>query len=231
MVYKPGSADDRNWHVIAYLSFHRSRAYAVRDNKAAVTAADRYAAAIAGQATRVAAIQAGHGQVVEPVRIGRDVELGSWVDPVQTNKFSKAAEKVTGFRRTDELRRLGKRGTLTDHHVAAGYKLRDDHELSEGAQMGGAQMTVRISTSSPGATTCQLDAIARFRAAIQAIGKSQADVVIAVVLLNQTVTTWSERRGMALSRATGYLEGAMDRLVDHYQDVLTSSDIDQAREA
>ena len=36
-----------------------------------------------------------------------------------------------GFRRVDELKRLGKRGTLTDHHVAAGYKLRDDHNSAK----------------------------------------------------------------------------------------------------
>ena len=72
---------------------HRSLAYAARAAKAGAEAAKRYDEAIAAAPSRIAEINAGQAQPVEPVRIGRDVELGEWVAPVQDNKYRPASRR------------------------------------------------------------------------------------------------------------------------------------------
>lgn len=222
------AAPQHDAHVRAYLV---RRLRQVQHESRQTRAASGYAAALAAAPARVAAIAAGHAQEIEPVRFKRDVERRPWVDPEQTNKFTKEPQLVHGFRRIDEMVRLQKRGTLTFEHLAAGMKLRDDFELSEEARIGTSPAMVRLSSTGTGATQIQLDAIVRYRNAVRSVGQTQTGIVITVVLENRTVTAWAEKRGMSLTRATGYLEGAMDRLVDHYRHDLTSSDIDRARDA
>ena len=215
-------------HVRAYLVRKLRR---VQHENRQRKAAERYTAAVAAEPLRVAAIAAGQAMPVEPVRHGRDVEKRPWVDPEQTNSFSKEPQRVHGFRRIDELVRLQRRGTLTLDHLAAGLKLREDFELSEGVRIGATPLVVRVSNPVGGATQVQLDALTRYRNAIRAVGQTQSGIVIAVVLENRTVTTWAEKRAMSITRATGYLEGAMDRLFDHYKHDITAADMDHARDA
>lgn len=189
-----------------------------------------YAAALAAAPARVRAIEEGQAQPIEPVRYGRDVVAGEWTDPVQTNKFSKAPERVRGFRRTDALVTLLKRGTITERHVAVGFKLRDDHELSEGARIGGQRSEIRGGGDASGPADVQLAACARFRAAIQAVGKTVSGMVVHIVLNNQTIASWAEMKGMSASVATGYLISGLDRLQDHYEPSMDPRDLERARD-
>ena len=215
-------------HVRVYL---RIKLRAAQVARAASEAADRYEAAIAGQEDRVKAIASSQAHPIEPVRYQRDVAPAVWTDPEQRNKFSKTPEKVVGFRRVDEMVRLEKRGTITKLHLAAGIKLRDDYEIGELGGRQGLDLT-EIRTGGDGGTPSQvrLDALARYRGAVQAVGPRLSTIMLHVVISNGTVTSWAERRVMSLSRATGYLEAAMDRLADHYDPHVQLADIERAEE-
>jgi hypothetical protein len=195
----------------------------------AQSVADGYQSSLESVHARVAEIAVAQSETIEPVRYGRDVTASKWVDPVQANQFAKTPEKVKGFRRIDTLVRLLAGGTLTKEHVAAGFRLRDDYEVSEGARPGSERSEIRGSGTG-GPLDAQLAAVARYRAAIQAVGKIPSAMVLHVVLDNRSITAWAEPRGMSVSSATGYLLCGMDRLQEHYGHSIEHRDIQRVED-
>ncbi len=212
-------------HVFAY---QRVLLQKLRDQRRVRETAERYDAAVAAEPDRVKLINDGQAQVIEPVRFKRDVERQSWIDPEQRNKFSKTPEKVVGFRRIDALVRLQRGGTINERHLAAAIKLRDDFEIGDGARPGCDRVVAGGQGQNPGGPTDrQIDAMARYRAAVQAVGKTLSGILLHVVLENRTVKDWAEKRSRSLNSSTGYFVAAMDRLLDHYGDDLTHDDLER----
>lgn len=211
-----------------HLIFHNGKDCRLLNRAPGVAAG--YREAISLEPVRVAEISAAQSQTIEVVRYNRDVVVGEWVDPEQTNKFSKTPEKVRAFRRVDTLVRLLAGGTLTKEHVAAGFRLRDDYELAEGARPGSERSEVR-GTNVGGPADAQIAAVARYRNAVQAVGKSLCSMVLHVVLDNRSITAWAEPRGKSVSECTGYLLAGMDRLVEHYGEALSAHELSRAEEA
>jgi len=144
------------------------------------------------------------------------VERAAWDDPDDTGRRGTYVRMVHGYRRSDPLITLHRRSPreVTQQHLQAAERLRDDYEISEGVNLG------KGSGGDAGPLDVQLDARTRYRTAVTAVGPSLCAVLLPVVLSAWTVKEWAEDRGMSETKAAGYLIAALDRLQDHYNPVV-----------
>lgn len=136
---------------------------------------------------------------------GPRVESARWRDPADMDVRARAPREIAGFRVVDTMQRLYLDGDLTATDMAATTRLEDDYEIGEGARPGYARPEVGSeSVVSYGPDGRQLDALARYRAAVQAIGLRHSAVLLPVVLAN------AEADDLPALRA------ALDALAAHY---------------
>lgn len=125
-----------------------------------------------------------------------------------------------GYRRADPLTRMhGKApGMVTRVHLAAARKFSEDYEVGDlGASMsGGVTEHVDGGGSTPEVSERRLDAIARYRAACDAIGPSMRTAVQLVVLHRRSMADIASLLAMPETRASGWLLAGLDRLADFY---------------
>lgn len=142
-----------------------------------------------------------------------------WDEPKETGRVENYlrggksyVRQVQGFRRADPILALHRRSPneFTRQHVQAAERLRDDHEIGQGVNLGLG------SGGGLGPADAQLDAMARYRAAVQALGPRLWAIVDPVVIHWQTVAWWAEKFGRSEHKAAGYLIAALDALHDHY---------------
>jgi len=144
------------------------------------------------------------------------VERAAWDDPDDTGRRGSYVRMVHGYRRSDPLITLHRRSPreITQQHLQAAERLRDDYEIGEGVNLG------KGSGGETGPLDVQIDARTRYRAAVAAVGPSLCAILLPVVLSAWTVKQWAEDRGMSETKASGYLTAALDRLQDHYNPVV-----------
>lgn len=151
------------------------------------------------------------------------VEPGEWRDPEDAAAMERGADgkrrarTVRGFRVSDPILHLHRRAPseVTEEHVRASTRLRDDFEIGMGVRNGRVPGDV-AGGGGVGPTTAQLDALGRWRAATRAVGDRLCDVLLPVVLEGRTVAALAERRAVSAHRMQGYLVAALDRLAEHY---------------
>ena len=152
--------------------------------------------------------------LVPAIQLANDAVMrDAWDDPTDTGRRGTYVRMVHGYRRSDPLITLHRRSPreITVQHLRAAERLRDDHELGEGVNLGvGAG-------GEAGPLDVQLSARSRYRAAVAAVGPSLCAILLPVVLSAWTVKQWSEERGMSETKAAGYLIAALDRLRDYYE--------------
>ena len=172
------------------------------------------------QRFRIAGMMPGkQGPDVKVIHRQPIAERGEWADPADTNTRSKAPRSVLGYRRADPLRTMHVRGDLiTKEHLNAAERLRDDAEIANGARPGAEKSEVRGGFCSGGPGDQQLDAMARYRAALGACGHGTkaCQLMCAVVLSGQDVSSWSEACGMSRHVGVGMLVATLDLLQMHY---------------
>jgi len=158
------------------------------------------------------------GELVVPAAqvVNGAVERATWDDPDDTGRRGSYVRMVHGYRRSDPLITLHRRSPreVTQQHLQAAERLRDDYEISEGVNLG------KGSGGEAGPMDVQIDARTRYRAAVAAVGPSLCAILLPVVLSAWTVKQWAEDRGMSETKASGYLIAALDRLQDHYNPVV-----------
>ena len=161
-----------------------------------------------------------NGKVVEQVKVIREaiVQRAHWDDPADQNERSKTARQVHHVRRVDPLLVLQGRGdVVTDRHIHAAERYRDDFEIASGARPGYERGETRSSSNPGGPTEAQMGALARYRAATSSVSEKQARILAAVVLRGQDVTAYARGAEISRHRAMGHLEAALDGLVDFYE--------------
>lgn len=137
-----------------------------------------------------------------------------WDDPDDTRTVgSRTVRQVHGFRRADPLVSLHKRSPrdVTEQHLRAAERLRDDWEMSQGARRKSG-----TGNGDVGIITAQMMAATRYRAAVAAMGASLWSILRLIVLDGWTVRAWALKFGWKEHRAAGYLIAALDALHDHY---------------
>lgn len=176
-------------------------------------------------------------QLARARRVGRDigvkdgVDFGpmgrpgtvvmEWRDPADMNRQTKNPKTIRGSRRVDILVTMMKRGSPIDlWHVAGANSWRLDYEIGiEGAHPGRDPDAPARDPHGPASDpeAARLDALGRFRRAMQAVGQSLSAVLVHVVLVGQDVTTFAKWKGIKQEHAMGYLVAALDRLVEFYE--------------
>ena len=115
-----------------------------------------------------------------------------WDDPDDTGRRNSThARAVHGFRRADPILALHRRSPneFTRQHVQACERLRDDHEIGQGVNLGLG------SGGGLGPADAQMDAMARYRAAVRALGPRLWAIVDPVVIHWHTVAWWAAKFG------------------------------------
>ena len=171
------------------------------------------------QIRRQRGIASMHGTevLVPATQLVNDVVMrAEWDDPNDTGRRGTYTRMVHGYRRSDPLITLHRRSPreYTDQHLRAAERLRDDYEISEGVSLEKGQ------GGEAGPLDVQLDARARYRAAVQAVGPRLCTILLPVVLSSWTMKRWAEERDMSETKAAGYLIAALDRLHDFFNPVI-----------
>jgi hypothetical protein len=146
-------------------------------------------------------------------------ERAEWDDPSDQNTRSKTSRQVLGFRRCDPLITLNKRSPkeITEHHLTAVERFRDDHEIAQGATGGGDITGVRGFALSSGPSERQLIAMDAYRGALDGVGRRLGQILVSVALNGCDLKTYAERTAQSEHVVKGYLIAALDRLVDVYE--------------
>jgi len=143
-----------------------------------------------------------------------------WDDPADPNTSgARTARQVSGYRRTDPLQLLHRRGAhVTKEMLQDAERYRDDFEVGALGAKGGGGVSIGIAGSGVGGfTDRQAMALARYRAANKAVGR-EAEAVLGDIVLGLTdLTTWAEAHGVTRQHATGLLVAAMRSLRHHYE--------------
>ena len=169
----------------------------------------------------------------EPVLRGKDdtrgedvlreavVEATDWKDPDDTDSArarGHGARSIHGWRsvRTiDVLHRHSPR-EITAAHVKAAGRLLSDYEIGiEGASNGRSYDRVD-GAASGGISGIRLDALRRYREAMDVCGVEGARVLGWVVIDNLSVAKIADKLGLHRDRAHGRLYAALERLREHY---------------
>jgi hypothetical protein len=144
------------------------------------------------------------------------VEQTQWRDPEDNNVLRKEARLISGYRRVDELRRLHERGQVTEKQLQAAEKFLIDYEISDGARPAYSVSGVHVDAAASGPNDVQMLAARRYREATQAIGKHASAVLFVAVMGNLNMHALSERFRVPDYVALGWLQAALERLVEHY---------------
>ena len=139
---------------------------------------------------------------------------GEVVIPDQENP----KQDVIVRRRASTIERLVSTGTLRVRHKLAAEKLYFAYVVGQGVA---AEEPTGLPSSIPGwmmanLSDRQLEALKEYKDAEKALGPSQAQAVIPIVLYDLTVDELARSLQMRKQRAFGYLKAGMDRLADHY---------------
>jgi len=149
------------------------------------------------------------------------VEPAQWKDPADTGTAARmyGSRTVQGWRRVSTIKSLHETSgrEITAAHVKAAERLLGDYEIGiEGAVQSGTPSERVDGGSSAGISGARLDAMKRYRQAMEAIGATAALIVCKVVLDNWTVTELAAALGIHRDRAHGRLQAGLERLREHY---------------
>lgn len=127
--------------------------------------------------------------------------------------------KTGGYRRADPLMRMHKADPrlVTRLHLGAARKFSEDYEvgMEGGCSPGGLRVAVD-GNEAPDVAEMRFDAMARYRAACDAVGPTLRTAVQLSVLHKVSLRAMAPRLGMSEERASGWLLAGLDRLADHY---------------
>lgn len=163
---------------------------------------------------------------------GPRVEAREWRDPDDMDVRARSPRTVRGYVAVDVIQRLYLAGSVTAEHTAAAVRLVEDYETIIRGGLPGSQRLEGGRTSSPsfGPAAAQLDAVGRYRAAVQAAGPIACAVLLPVVLGNAAPADLAERIGVEEASVVGRLRDALTRLASYYESVETSQKgVDTAR--
>lgn len=150
------------------------------------------------------------------VATGQAVRDG-WDDPDDRRTVgTRTVRQVYGYRRHDPIIAMHRQAPreVTEAHVRAVSRLRDDYEIGEGVSLG------KGTGGDVGPTDAMLDAKARFRDARDAMGSAWA-ILGPIAMDGWSVRDWAAYHGYAAGKAAGMLIAALGRLHDHYNPVVS----------
>jgi hypothetical protein len=149
------------------------------------------------------------------------VESAKWRDPADTASAmarARGSRSVNGWRSVRTMTKLHgiNPREFTAAHLRAANKLLTDYEIGiEGASNG--RNYDRVDGAVPGdISAIRLDALRRYREAMEACGVQSARVLGLAIISNLSIVKLAGTLGINKEQAHGRLYGAVERLREHY---------------
>lgn len=158
-------------------------------------------------------------QLVAKVRMdNRTATATEWRDPDDSNPNRRTARVVRGYRGLDSIEVLLDNGSIGRGHARAARRFRKDYELGEIGLRPGRNLAEAPNgfASGTGPSEARSKHLQAYRATIAALLPHQLEVIIAIVILDETTLSYSLRKHMNRQAVAGYLLACLDHLSDHY---------------
>jgi Domain of unknown function (DUF6456) len=160
--------------------------------------------------------------LVDPIRRANKTAVASvWRDHEDVNLQRRTPKTVSAFRSDDPVDRLAASQTITRPQAWAARRLRIDYERGCLQQHGSIDWSRGGGggfESGAGPSEYIVMALERFQNAQRALGRSFG-VVFSVCIEGGTLKSYAARLGITPSSASGKLLVALQRLLDHYDEV------------
>jgi len=128
--------------------------------------------------------------------------------------------KTGGYRRANPLWRMHQADhgrTITRLHLAAATRFSEDYEIGiEGARLTMAARGIQDGCETADVSQTRMAALARYRAACEALGGTLRTPVQLLVLHNTPISRMVGLFGLVEDRLSGWVLAGLDRLCDHY---------------
>lgn len=199
---------------------------------APVTPVTRKAAGVARKATRAAERAADRTRVLALLRDDRDstrvvhtarlqnasVDAAEWRDPDDLAPNRRTARVVRGYRSRDSVQTLQDSGAINKSHARSARRFRRDYELGEIGLRPSRDLAEAPSgfASGNGPSETRLLHLQEYRATIAALQPRLTEVVLSIVINNETTQGYAQRRKRNQQAVVGYFLAALDRLTDYY---------------
>lgn len=157
---------------------------------------------------------------VPKVRIANQTALAAdWRDPDDLSTQRRTARMVHGFRSRDPIEVLLDNSTIGRGHARAARRFRKDYELGVVGLRASRDLAEPPNgfASGSGPSEARMKHLQAYRATIAALLPHLLEVIVAVIIREETLDVYSARKGMSRHAVAGYVLASLDYLSDHYK--------------
>lgn len=149
------------------------------------------------------------------------VVVGEWRDPDDTNPNRRVARVVRGYRSRDSIEILLDSGTISKSHARAARRFRKEYELGEiGLRASRNPAEAPTGFDAPtGPSEARMRHLEVYRETLGALSSHLLDVLLAIVIRDESAHTFAKKKKMSRSAVAGYILACLDHLKDHYDEV------------
>lgn len=160
-------------------------------------------------------------RVVHKVRLdNRTAVTGEWRDPDDLTTVRRTARVVHGHRAHDSIQTLLDNNTISKGHANAARRFRKEYELGEIGLRPSRNLAEAPSgfASGVGPSEARLRAVEVYRQTAKALMPHLLEVVVAVVISDETILSYSQRKKMNRMAVSGYILASFDTLRHLYSE-------------
>lgn len=195
--------------------------------------AQRDALAAQRRAKRAEALVTGRKRAVDLLRDDRrpdrpvplvridnaSARVAEWRDPDDMAPNRRTAKIVRGYRARDSIQTLEDSGSINKSHARAARRFRRDYELGEIGLRPSRNLLDAPSgfAAGGGPSETRLLHLAAYRATVAALHPHLVDVVLSIVIHNNTASSYALKRRLNTQAVVGYILACLDLLSDHYK--------------
>jgi hypothetical protein len=158
-------------------------------------------------------------RLVAKVRMeNQTAQAGEWRDPDDLSVVRRTARVVRGFRGRDSIEVLLDNGSISRGHARAARRFRKDYELGEIGLRAARNLADAPNgfASGTGPSESRMKHLEAYRATVSALMPHLLEVIVAIVIQDETTLSYSQRKRMNRQAVAGYLLASLDHLADHY---------------
>jgi hypothetical protein len=158
-------------------------------------------------------------RLVAKVRMeNQTAQASEWRDPSDLSPNRRTARVVRGYRGRDSIEVLLDNGSISRGHARAARRFRKDYELGEIGLRAGRNLADAPSgfASGTGPSESRVKHMEAYRATVAALMPHLLEVIVAIVIQDETTLSYSQRKRMNRQAVAGYLLASLDHLADHY---------------
>lgn len=158
-------------------------------------------------------------RVVHKVRIDNNTAVSAeWKDNEDLNPNRRVARVIHGYRSRDSIQVLLDNGTINRGHASAGKRFRKEWELGSVGLRPARDLSAAPNgfASGVGPSENRSKALEAWNATTKALMPHLLEVLMAVVIAEETMLSYSDRKKMNRMAVSGYVLAALDALRDVY---------------